>query len=89
LGTFFILDQRTMFNTSLTADDVSHQLQQMEAELHRLDACLKEKPSSAVKAALEQEFDVLTDKRDQLLARMAVASFKRGKRTYARLRADL
>jgi len=78
-----------MIDTSPTSEDLSQQLHEMESELHRLDACLKEKPSLAVKAALEQEFDELTDKRDQLLARMAVASSKGGKKPYGRPRAGL
>jgi len=79
----------TMFDTGAMSDDFSRQLQQIESELHRLDACLKEKPSPAIKAALEQEFDALTDKRDQLLARVAVASSKGGKKSYGRPGAGL
>ena len=42
-----------MINISTTADDPSQSLKQMEFELHRLDACLKENPSPAIKAVLD------------------------------------
>jgi hypothetical protein len=64
-----------MDNGSTLIDVTPRQLNQLEREIYRLDICLEEKPSPAIRQTLERERDGLVQERDLLL--MAARSGRR------------